>query len=94
MEQLFGRKIGFIRYADDFVVTAQSKEIFEEIKPKIEHWLEQRGLSLNAEKTKIVSIKDGFDFLGFHMRHLHGKCLTLPQKEKVLEFVCKVAIDG
>jgi RNA-directed DNA polymerase len=76
---------GFIRYADDFVVTAKRKEILEKLKPHIEEWLEQRGLLLNVEKTRIVSIQDGFN-----MRHYHGKCLTKPQKEKVVGFLREV----
>jgi RNA-directed DNA polymerase len=89
LEQNVGRKFGYIRYADDFVVTARTKEELEELKPEIEKWLELRGLTLNSEKTRIVSIDDGFNFLSFHIRRFHGKCLTKPQKEKVLEFIRK-----
>jgi RNA-directed DNA polymerase len=88
--EFLGRNFGFIRYADDFVVTAKSKEDLEEVKPKIERWLEQRGLALNDEKTRISSINDGFDFLSFHIRHFNGKCFTKPQKEKVLAFVSRI----
>lgn len=80
-----GQEFGYIRYADDFVVTARSKEELQWLKPKIEKWLKDRGLAFNEEKTKIVSVNDGFDFLGFNIRHFGGKCLTKPQKEKVLE---------
>ncbi len=65
MEQLCHGRFGFIRYADDFVVTARRKEDLEKFKPVIEDWLKQRGLILNETKTRIVSIKDGFNFLGF-----------------------------
>ena len=37
-------KYGFIRYADDFLVTAQNREDIEAIKPILEHWLSKRGL--------------------------------------------------
>jgi RNA-directed DNA polymerase len=90
MQSFIGPKFGFIRYADDFVVTARSKEALETLKPKIEIWLKQRGLQLNEEKTRIVSVLDGFDFLGFHIQHFQGKCLTKPQKAKVLAFVAKL----
>ena len=72
------------------VVTARSMEDLQALKPKIEGWLKERGLQLNAEKTRIVSILDGFDFLGFHIQHFNGKCLTKPQKAKVLSFVAKL----
>jgi RNA-directed DNA polymerase len=32
-------RYGFIRYADDFIITATSKEDIETIKPIIEDWL-------------------------------------------------------
>lgn len=77
---------GYARYADDFVVTAPDKGRLEEAVPKIRDWLAVRGLELNEEKTRIVSAYDGFDFLGFTIRKMapNGKCLTTPQKSKVL----------
>jgi RNA-directed DNA polymerase len=74
----------YVRYADDFIVTAETKEEIEAVIPKIAQWLETRGLKLNEEKTRIVHINDGFNFLGFNVRQYKGKCLIIPQKEKVL----------
>ncbi|MGC9385297.1 MAG: reverse transcriptase domain-containing protein [Kosmotogaceae bacterium] len=52
----------FIRYADDFIITAPSKKvIINEIKPLIEEFLNKRGLKLSDEKTKISHIDEGFD---------------------------------
>lgn len=79
------RKYGFIRYADDFLITAESKEDIEEILPKIVNWLAKRGLKLNQEKTQIKHISEGIDFLGFNIRQYQGKCLIKPQKEKLRE---------
>ncbi|NES64887.1 MAG: group II intron reverse transcriptase/maturase [Okeania sp. SIO2D1] len=80
-------RYGFIRYADDFVVTATCRKDLEEILPQIEEWLAQKGLQLNREKTRIVHISDGFNFLGFNLRQYQGKLLIKPQKQKVLEFL-------
>jgi RNA-directed DNA polymerase len=78
-------KFGFIRYADDFIVTAKEKEDIEGILPEIQKWLAQRGLELNVEKTKVKHISEGFDYLGFNIRsYPDGKCLTKPEKEKVI----------
>jgi RNA-directed DNA polymerase len=74
---------GFIRYADDFVVTAETKGDIEAILPKIGNWLAERGLRLNEEKTQIRHVSEGFNFLGFNIRGYGNKCLTKPQKEKV-----------
>ena len=81
-------KLGVVRYADDFIVTARDKESLETAQTQIEQWLSERGLNLSSEKTLITSMEDGFDFLGFNHRHYNGKLLIKPTKKKVLDF-CK-----
>ena len=83
-------RYGFIRYADDMLVTAETKEDIEAIIPVIEQWLKQRGLELNQEKTRITSVKDGVNFLGFHIRQFKGRCYTFPQKEKVHALLAEI----
>ncbi len=58
-----------IRYADDFVCLCETKEDAEAVVDHLQRWLGTRGLKLNQEKTKIVHITEGFDFLGFNVRH-------------------------
>ena len=58
-----------IRYADDFVVLHEDKAIVELAKDYIQQWLAKIGLELSEEKTKIVHTTEGFDFLGFNIRH-------------------------
>lgn len=80
-------KINFVRYADDFVCTASSKEILEtKVKPAIISFLEERGLELSLEKTKITHISEGFDFLGFNIRKYGDKLLIRPSKTSVKKF--------
>jgi RNA-directed DNA polymerase len=79
--------IAIFRYADDFALTAPTREVLESYaRPKIETFLRERGLAINEAKTRIVHIRDGFNFLGFHVRKFgkQGTWLTLPQKDKVL----------
>lgn len=83
-------KYGFIRYADDFVVTAETKEDIEEAIPVIKEWLAVRGLELNSDKTSIVHVEQGFNFLGFNIRQFSGSCYTFPQKSKVLAFLQRI----
>ena len=56
-------KVNLVRYADDFIVTAATKEIAEEAKGLIREFLKTRGLELSEEKTVITHINDGFDML-------------------------------
>ncbi|MCL1127403.1 group II intron maturase-specific domain-containing protein, partial [Shewanella surugensis] len=81
-------RVNFIGYADDFVVTGYSKEVLEnEIKPLIANFLEERGLTLSEEKTQVIHINDGFDFLGFNLRKYKDKLLIKPSKTNVLLFL-------
>ncbi len=92
-------EVGVIRYADDFIVTAKDKESLDKLKIQINQWLSERGLEISDEKTRIVHIRDGFDFLGFNLRQyevkgeegvLRDKLLIKPQKSKVLVLCKKV----
>jgi len=74
-------KVNLVRYADDFVVTAENREILEEIKILLTDFLAQRGLSLSEEKTLITHISNGFDFLGFNIRKYNGKLLIKPSEK-------------
>jgi len=85
-----GSKVNVIRYADDFVVTGESKEILQEkVLPAIQEFLTQRGLNLSGEKTKITRIEDGFDFLGQHLRKYGDKCIVTPSKGAVKALLTK-----
>src|SRR5689334_18396317 len=55
-------KVNLIRYADDFIITGDTKELLEqEVKPLVEQFMRERGLELSPEKTVITHI-EGFDF--------------------------------
>ena len=83
-------KLGFIRYADDFIVTSKDRESLDSVLIQVKQWLSKRGLEISTEKTRIVNIKDGFNFLGFNLRQYNGKLIIKPQKEKVLAFCKKI----
>ncbi len=84
-------KVNVIRYADDFIVTADSPDILEDrVKPAVEAFLLARGLTLSEEKTHITHIDTGFKFLGFNIRKYKGKLLIKPDKSSVKSLLDKV----
>ena len=91
-------KVQVVRYADDFVILADSKELLEsEIKPWVEQFLSVRGVALSQEKTQIVCITEGFDFLGWNFRkyvpkspYRKAKLLIKPSKKNASAFYRKV----
>lgn len=84
-------KVAMIRYADDICVTGISKDLLvNQVKPLIDRFLAERGLTLSAEKTQVVSIDEGFDFLGTNFRKYDGKLLTKPSKKSVKAILSKI----
>jgi RNA-directed DNA polymerase len=85
------KKVNLIRYADDFVITAISKEVItEEIIPLVSEFLIERGLELSPEKSKITNMNDGFNFLSQNVRKFKGKLIIRPSKESVQSFKDKI----
>jgi RNA-directed DNA polymerase len=72
-----------VRYADDLIAACSSREQAEQVKARLAEWLRPRGLAFNEDKTRIVHIEDGFDFLGFNVRRYHGKLLIKPSKAAI-----------
>jgi RNA-directed DNA polymerase len=79
-------KVNFVRYCDDFIVTANSEETAREIKNMIITFLQERGLELSDDKTLITSINEGFDFLGWNFRKYNGKLLIKPSQKSIKRF--------
>ena len=46
-------------------------------------WLAPRGLAFNEDKTRVVHLDEGFDFLGFNVRRYQGKLLIKPSKAAI-----------
>ena len=67
-----------ITYADDLVALCHSRHEAEQVKARLASWLAPRGLSFNEDKTRVVSLDEGFDFLGFNVRQQSGKLLIKP----------------
>lgn len=83
------KKINMVSYADDFIITAASEAIMrEKVIPTLEKALDAVGLQLSPEKTKLTSIHEGFDFLGFNIRkYASGKLLIKPAKANIQKFL-------
>jgi RNA-directed DNA polymerase len=58
-----------VRYADDFIITGPDKSLLKgQIMETTEKFLEGRGLKLKDKKKNVLSIYDGFAFLGFQIK--------------------------
>jgi hypothetical protein len=60
-----------VRYADDFVIVCKNQRALDEAERRVREILTRLGLELHPEKTRKLDLswgKDGFDFLGCHLR--------------------------
>ena len=88
--RLYHPKVNYVRYADDFIVTADKRETLEDVKCMLIEFLRERGLTLSEEKTLITHISEGFDFLGFNVRKYNGTLLIKPSSKSQKRFTEKL----
>jgi len=90
--------IRFVRYADDFLLFAKSREDIVKAAFLTKEKLTELGLEISKEKTKVVNFrKDDFDFLGFTFNHWRpGKkdnkpvFHVIPKEESIKDFRLKI----
>ncbi len=86
-----GGRRALVRYADDLVVFCETEEDAQAARWDLRDWLAERGLRLSEAKTRIAHLSEGFDFLGFNVRHYRSpkttrsgyKLLIKPSKASV-----------
>jgi RNA-directed DNA polymerase len=87
-----------VRYADDFVVLVNGRQgDAEALRQEVAAVLAPMGLRLSEEKTRVVHIDEGFDFLGWRIqrrrrRGQNGKkaVYTYPSKKALASVMAKV----
>ena len=82
-----------IRYADDVLALCHSRQQAEQVKARLAAWLAPRGLAFNEDKTRIVHLDDGVDFLGFNVRRYRGKLLIKPSKAAVKRIRARLSAE-
>lgn len=75
--QLAAQGYKFVRYADDIVILVKTKNEAENALDYTKKTLRDLGLETSPEKTKIASVSQGFQFLGFNIK---GHSVTMRQK--------------
>jgi len=65
-ETLDAAGFGLVRYADDFVIFAKTRQRAVQALGVVETTLQRLKLRLHPGKTRIARLDEGFDFLGFH----------------------------
>ena len=79
-----------IRFADDTVFACRTMQTANKIYETVKEFLKPRGLILSAEKTKVGTIYDGFDLLGFHIQRTGWKVEITPAEKSVKRVIAEL----
>jgi len=63
-----GTKVHLVRYADDLLILCGTEADARDAYARLTRVVNDLGLTLNAEKTRVLHAETGFDFLGFSFR--------------------------
>ena len=91
------KALGFVRYADDFVIIHDNLEILNECIHETRVFLSKMGLEISEEKSTVRDAREGFLFLGFQcimIRRNYGnykyKILIRPSNQSKRKLIDKV----
>lgn len=93
------KALGFVRYADDFLIIHASKGALKACIAETHKWLATMGLEISEEKSSMRDVRGGFKFLGFKITMVRKPTVgrykvqiqPSPEKQKaLLEKVKKV----
>ena len=82
-QQMAAAGWAMVRYADDFVILCRSEAEAQQALDAVRTWVNEAGLTLHPEKTRVVDAKapGGFDFLGYHFE----RGMKWPRKKSLLK---------
>jgi RNA-directed DNA polymerase len=76
---------GVVRYADDFVIIHENKQVMELCIEEVKRWLITVGLEISEKKSELRDARRGFKFLGFQIILVRkGRQLNQPYKVKIV----------
>ena len=90
----------YCRYCDDGVLISEDKEYLKYCLKEITRIINKYKLELNIKKTRIYSIDNGFEFIGFRFIRKNNKLLikiknqTKRKFKRKLKILNKLYIDG
>lgn len=64
-QQMQGRDLWLVRYADDFICLGRDEQAVRQARKRAAATLRRLGLELHPQKTDIVSFEQGFQFVGW-----------------------------
>lgn len=79
-----------VRYADDIIFTARSEESARKIRSYVTAFLNERGLMLSHEKSKIIRVDKGFTFMSRTYYKSGSQLLARPSDQSMERFMTNI----
>lgn len=76
-----------IRFADDILITTRTEENAKTVIELLKDFLDERGLTLSEDKTRICKVADGFTFLSRTYSRKNGLMYSKPSDQAVDRFI-------
>lgn len=86
---LTARGYRMVRYADDLVITCETRRDAEEALDRVRSVASELRLTLHPDKTRIVHVGEGFDFLGYTLKEGHS-LYAVPRRKRIESFKDKI----
>lgn len=88
------KALGIVRYADDFVIIHENKQVLDACIIETKRWLSEIGLEISEEKSSLRDARQGFKFLGFQVilisRHKEYRICIKPSKDSCLRLIDRI----
>lgn len=79
-----------VRFADDIFVAARTKEDAYKFKTELIKFASERGLKISENKTIIVNVEEGFNFLSRFYYKKDGNIQCIPSKKAIEKFETEI----
>lgn len=79
-----------VRYCDDWIILAKTQQEAQAALELAQNLLQQKGLTLNTEKTRAVHHQESFEFLGFWFKDYDGRYRKGPRKRAAKAYQDKI----
>lgn len=80
-----GRRVQMVRFVDDFLFSADSRELLMSVVDDLRQFLAARTLELSESKTQILPISEGVDFIGWCFRRDGSIITARPTEQSISE---------
>lgn len=82
--------VRMVRFVDDFIFSAENPVVLDNVRVLLSAFLAERGLWLAPEKTRVLHISEGVDFIGWHFQKDGARLVVAPSEWSRAELLARM----